>query len=84
MFRISIHTLVKRATFKKLFFTSVTTISIHALVKRATKKKKPTKLKYGISIHALVKRATIFVKRKSRNSDFGILPSNIILKRTFL
>ena len=36
MFRISIHALVKRATFKKLFFTSVTTISIHALIKRAT------------------------------------------------
>ena len=59
-------------------------ISIHALVKRATHRKEKGSYRWYISIHALVKRATIFVKRKSRKSDFGILPSNIISKRTFL
>ena len=84
MFTISIHALVKRATRKAALPYLDTIISIHALVKRATKYEEVGYYFFNISIHALVKRATIFVKRKSRKSDFGILPSNIISKRTFL
>ena len=61
---ISIHALVKRATFSGLYAHHTYQISIHALVKRATDN---LKLGYGgtkISIHALVKRATF---------DFGYL-----------
>ena len=59
---ISIHALVKRATYSRVnsFFCNI--ISIHALVKRATTTF--TKLSHSfhkISIHALVKRATVWI-----------------------
>ena len=55
---ISIHALVKRATFNLRFCKIYCMISIHALVKRATDVINMSKYKYIISIHALVKRAT--------------------------
>ena len=55
---ISIHALVKRATYNSGSGHVTPCISIHALVKRATHFKKSNELKNGISIHALVKRAT--------------------------
>ena len=55
---ISIHALVKRATYIYSVPFTMTVISIHALVKRATDIKLGYKKKISISIHALVKRAT--------------------------
>ena len=55
---ISIHALVKRATYLTAFFYFAQDISIHALVKRATKGEIFAVVHYLISIHALVKRAT--------------------------
>ena len=56
---ISIHALVKRATFSKSrSATFVVDISIHALVKRATVINDKQGNYESISIHALVKRAT--------------------------
>ena len=67
---ISIHALVKRATFGKKSMVLRFAISIHALVKRATN----LKLGYGgtqeISIHALVKRATRYLRTKERSSKY--------------
>ena len=57
---ISIHALVKRATFTEGQFIFNKVISIHALVKRATYLNSYNRLPLAISIHALVKRATIF------------------------
>ena len=56
---ISIHALVKRATFFSCQYYAVHSISIHALVKRATYQDSKFFLMLNISIHALVKRATI-------------------------
>ena len=55
---ISIHALVKRATFAKALSDKGINISIHALVKRATKTFPGIANAFAISIHALVKRAT--------------------------
>ena len=55
---ISIHALVKRATYNITAKENHVIISIHALVKRATDIKLEYKKKISISIHALVKRAT--------------------------
>ena len=55
---ISIHALVKRATFERFRAVLADFISIHALVKRATVYSHFCMLSDGISIHALVKRAT--------------------------
>ena len=55
---ISIHALVKRATFFDVSFNASYVISIHALVKRATVSAKFNAKRNVISIHALVKRAT--------------------------
>ena len=55
---ISIHALVKRATYWCRFLLSLPGISIHALVKRATYISCVGLTKFLISIHALVKRAT--------------------------
>ena len=55
---ISIHALVKRATFGYGNGYVYEKISIHALVKRATFFIGIGQKKHGISIHALVKRAT--------------------------
>ena len=56
---ISIHALVKRATYLTDIIQEITWgISIHALVKRATKVFAKAKYQPLISIHALVKRAT--------------------------
>ena len=60
MLAISIHALVKRATYMERFFDGDKGISIHALVKRATAVADETNTESGISIHALVKRATRF------------------------
>ena len=58
MYDISIHALVKRATYIYLSCLWYTFISIHALVKRATYCDLQQIFKGVISIHALVKRAT--------------------------
>ena len=55
---ISIHALVKRATYFILTPLNNKFISIHALVKRATKGGWVYVAEGKISIHALVKRAT--------------------------
>ena len=55
---ISIHALVKRATFLKVISSKFKRISIHALVKRATNIIIFVHNLGFISIHALVKRAT--------------------------
>ena len=55
---ISIHALVKRATYRLTVYTCHFRISIHALVKRATSSKHSGNDFFDISIHALVKRAT--------------------------
>ena len=55
---ISIHALVKRATFFNDIINQAFGISIHALVKRATDWEANFPDMYDISIHALVKRAT--------------------------
>ena len=55
---ISIHALVKRATFTNHDKNTTVSISIHALVKRATGINAKGDIIKGISIHALVKRAT--------------------------
>ena len=55
---ISIHALVKRATYCMLYRYVLTAISIHALVKRATEEITFNNGEWIISIHALVKRAT--------------------------
>ena len=57
--RISIHALVKRATYSSVDCHSIPDISIHALVKRATTFTSAILFIRAISIHALVKRATI-------------------------
>ena len=56
---ISIHALVKRATYSSLEIRRLYVISIHALVKRATNSIFVLYIINIISIHALVKRATI-------------------------
>ena len=58
---ISIHALVKRATFHLADVLCAYHISIHALVKRATVHPVNFCCWKLISIHALVKRATIFL-----------------------
>ena len=55
---ISIHALVKRATYRLIDENGEVVISIHALVKRATPNGKFASDGQKISIHALVKRAT--------------------------
>ena len=55
---ISIHALVKRATYHPLPPRRARAISIHALVKRATAPPQTQFAQNFISIHALVKRAT--------------------------
>ena len=70
---ISIHALVKRATYQLPARLRGAGISIHALVKRATVF---TKAQYNIdniSIHALVKRATTH-KCDQRSQDFYFNP----------
>ena len=57
---ISIHALVKRATYEIPAVNKANMISIHALVKRATKTPILIKADQNISIHALVKRATLY------------------------
>ena len=57
---ISIHALVKRATFIPFWMSPKEFISIHALVKRATNSIFVLYIINIISIHALVKRATRF------------------------
>ena len=57
--RISIHALVKRATYTAGNYVKILHISIHALVKRATAPETVEQYIGLISIHALVKRATI-------------------------
>ena len=56
---ISIHALVKRATYSVLYVDNIICISIHALVKRATRGDFVLVKVQIISIHALVKRATL-------------------------
>ena len=56
---ISIHALVKRATYRVSYQDPALHISIHALVKRATYRVSYQDPALHISIHALVKRATI-------------------------
>ncbi len=58
-FDISIHALVKRATYLKSRRHKLQQISIHALVKRATFFNDMINQAFDISIHALVKRATL-------------------------
>ena len=55
---ISIHALVKRATYMDQNAPDTYAISIHALVKRATRNGLALVTRNLISIHALVKRAT--------------------------
>ena len=55
---ISIHDLVKRATYLTGNQTASNAISLHALVKRATGTASRASISGCISIHALVKRAT--------------------------
>ena len=62
---ISIHALVKRATFFDVSFNASYVISIHALVKRATNVVNNYIKVAGISIHALVKRATVKIHLSS-------------------
>ena len=56
---ISIHALVKRATWTHKVKEFDSYISIHALVKRATDETNAESGEISISIHALVKRATL-------------------------
>ena len=58
---ISIHALVKRATYFGTSFDNKIFISIHALVKRATQMADIITCGIMISIHALVKRATKWI-----------------------
>ena len=67
---ISIHALVKRATFFELVDYARENISIHALVKRATNFCTVTGNRLIISIHALVKRAT---QARSLNLKFPLI-----------
>ncbi len=70
--RISIHALLKRATF--ILFPPIILhfISIHALLKRATQRQWQHWQQQWISIHALLKRATIKVASFFRLSvDFN-------------
>ena len=75
---ISIHALVKRATFTTVTARLLTTISIHALVKRATNSYLAYVFSEDISIHALVKRATNFVLVKSK---IKIISIHALVKR---
>ncbi len=55
---VSIHALVKSATFFKTDFSDRQSVSIHALVKSATSRMTRQHQAYKVSIHALVKSAT--------------------------
>ena len=66
---ISIHALVKRATYYKQTVQPYDLISIHALVKRATMYLIPRLAYTAISIHALVKRAT---RQQAHGKSIGL------------
>ena len=72
---ISIHALVKRATYRTILCSARAIISIHALVKRATEKPFQFLGRINISIHALVKRATYKLsKEEMAKGDFNPRP----------
>ena len=56
---VSIHALVKRATYEINISCDYIGVSIHALVKRATLSHLRSSGQHNVSIHALVKRATL-------------------------
>ena len=73
--KISIHALMKRATYSNCIRGIAKNISIHALMKRATQYKFPMTEYAEISIHALMKRATYdFKMTKTASKDFNPRP----------